>query len=116
VVAGVVVFRKIYVVFPEEMISDQSLGRMKDDGEIFEREKFRRRGVEARRESANQTPLLGVQLARRVEFERAGVFAAGVVQASAQMILDAALVARFGGFRRARNLLTRSDGDGDDQQ
>ena len=81
---------------------------MKDDGEILEREKFRRRGVKARRETANQTPLLGVQLARRIEFERAGVFAAGVVKASAQMILDAALMMRFGGVRRRRNFLPRA--------
>src|SRR5262249_10470202 len=116
VVAGVVVFRKIYVVFPEEMVSDQALGRMQDNGEIFEREKFRRRGVEARRETASQTPLFGVQLARRVEFERASIFAAGVVEASTQVILDAALMMRFGGVRRGRNLLTRGAYGGDDQQ
>jgi hypothetical protein len=32
------------------------------------------------------------------------------------VILDAALMMRFGRVRRARNLLTRGDNDGDDQQ
>src|SRR5215813_13270739 len=116
VVAGVVVFREIYVVFPEEMVSDQSLGGVEDDGEIFEREKFRRRGVKARSETASQTPLFGVRLARRVELESAGVFAAGVVEASTQVILDAALMMRFGGVRCGRNLLPCGDYEGEDQR
>src|SRR5215475_8158966 len=98
------------------MVSDQPLGRMQDNGEIFEREKFRRRGVEARREAADQTPLFSVQLARRVEFESAGIFAAGVVEASTQVILDAALMMRFGGVRHGRDFLPCGDNGGDDQK
>lgn len=107
-VARIVVFGKIYVVFPEEMVSDQPFGRMKDDGEILEREKFRSRGEEARSETANQSQLLGVQRARRIEIESSSVFAAGVVKTSAQMTLDAALMMRFGGVRRGRNFLRRN--------
>src|SRR5262249_48414994 len=97
VIAGIVVFGEVNVVLPEEVVCDETRGRVQDHGEIFEREKLGRRGVKARGESANKPPFLRSQFARRAALEGARVFTACVVETSSQMVFDASLMVELSG-------------------
>ena len=89
VIARVVVFRKVDVVFPEEVIGDQAAVGMHDHGGVAQAEEFGRRRVEARRETAGERPLVGCQLTSGIERQRARVFAARFVQPAIFVIFDA---------------------------
>jgi hypothetical protein len=96
VIARIVVFREVDVVLPKKVIGNLARHRVQDYGKVFEREKLGGCRVEARREAANEAPLFSRQLAWWVEFESTRVFAAGIIEAAAQMVRDTALVMRLG--------------------
>lgn len=94
VIAGVVVFGEINIVFPKEVIGDQPLRRMQNCREILEREKLRRRRERSRSEASNQRPFFSSQFAWRFELQGCSVFAAGFVQTASRMKLEATLIVR----------------------
>jgi hypothetical protein len=96
VIARIVVFGEIYVVLPEEVISDQALCRMNHHGEIFQRKELRWSEIDTRSKPACELPLLFIGVAWRVQFKRAGIFATGIVQTAAKMISHAQLMMKLG--------------------
>ena len=96
VVAGIIVFRKVDVVFPEQVICNQAAAGMKDDCEILQAERFRRCGEEPRKKMPSQGGLLGRGFCRRIELQRRGILLAGFVQAALDMKFNAALVVPLG--------------------
>ena len=66
VVTGIVVFREVDVVLPEQVIGNQTSTRVKNDCKILKTEGIRRRGKEPRQKSASQGGLLGRGFCRRI--------------------------------------------------
>jgi len=97
VVTGIVVFRKVDVVLPEEVIRNQAAAGMQDYREIQQAERFRRRSEEPREEAPSQNGLLACGFSRRIEFQRRGILLAGFIQAALDMKFNATLVVPLSG-------------------
>ena len=92
VIAGVIVFRKVDVIFPEEVIGDEAGIGMEDCREVLERKELCWRREDAGREAAHSIPFLWSQRTGRIEFERAVVGSARIIKASAQVMFDTTFV------------------------
>jgi hypothetical protein len=100
VVAGIIVFREVDIVLPEEVIRNQAAAGMKDDSEILQTEWFRRRGEDPRKKMPSEGDLLGSGLCWRFEFQRRGILLTGFIQAALDVKLNATLVVPMSGVLR----------------
>ena len=95
-VAWVIVFRKVDVVFPKQVICNQAAAGMKDDCEILQAERFRRRRKKPRKKMPGEGRLLRRRLCWWVELLGSGIFLAGFIQAALDMKFNPALVVPLG--------------------
>src|SRR5262245_43141948 len=86
VIAGIVVFREIDVIFPKEVVCDDRLLRMVDPDGIFQRKRVGGRLKDAGSEQQDCVLLLSARLGRRFELEKPRVLGGCLVQPALKVI------------------------------